>query len=105
MKLAIIIILSLSLQSCMTGLYKNKKALKNPQLAAETIQFNQVDLNKDGTISKDEVLSYNDTKKTKNTPLNLTGPLAIMAGICALIFAICSAGKIKVLIFRLFKKK
>ena len=89
----------------MISLKRSATTTNNPPPTAQTIEFSQVDIDKDGTISKEEVESYNHLENKKKSEPNILKPLMFLGGIVALIVFICGGHKATNFILGAFKKK
>tara|TARA_B100001094_G_scaffold220856_2_gene214917 strand:- start:3492 stop:3809 length:318 start_codon:yes stop_codon:yes gene_type:complete len=105
MRILTVVILSLFLQSCMISLKRSATTTNNPPPTAQTIEFSQVDIDKDGTISKEEVESYNHLENKRKSEPNISTPLMFLGAIIALIVLICGGHKAANFILGVFKNK
>jgi hypothetical protein len=105
MKIAIILMLSLFMQSCMISFKKNSTPAKNPPPSAKIIEFQQVDGDKNGVISEEEVKAYNKLEKAKKSEPDIYTPLMFLVIIAGLIILICAGPRLYIFILRLFKNK
>jgi hypothetical protein len=92
-------------QSCGVSFSRKSSPADNPPPTAKVIEFDRVDLNNDGRITKEEAENYNSLEKAKKSQPNLSGPLAFSAIIVLLIFIICGGPKAYNFILSLFRKK
>ena len=77
----------------------------NPSPVVKTISFEEVDVNNDGNISRQEVEIYNKAEQRHSSDINLAKPLIYSAILLALILLICGHKKIIKFFSSLFPKK
>tara|TARA_Y100000592_G_C5402804_1_gene284016 strand:+ start:492 stop:809 length:318 start_codon:yes stop_codon:yes gene_type:complete len=92
-------------QSCMVSFKRNQQPVKNYPPSAEIIQFEKLDVDKNGNISKEEVEAYNSLEEGKRSGANASEPLLFFSLIVGSIFIICLAPKIYNFILGFFKNK
>ena len=93
------------MQSCIIGFKKNLTPIKNLPPSAEIIEFQQVDGDRDGVISKEEVEAYNRLENSKKSETDIFTPLIYLGIIAGLIILICSIPRLHKFILRFFKNK
>lgn len=97
----ILVSLFLLAQSCS---FKNTSSkAHNPPPSIEQINFGEVDKNKDGSISKEEVEEYNTSEKCEK--INISTPILYLSILSIIILLICGYKKIHTFLRSVFVKK
>ena len=86
----LLILLLLTLGACMSSPLINKKNTSNPVVVQnEDIEFEDIDLNEDGNISRQEVKVFNKSSKTQSAAYETSAPIWVTVGIISLTLVMC----------------
>tara|TARA_Y100000994_G_C15270827_1_gene266980 strand:+ start:29 stop:334 length:306 start_codon:yes stop_codon:yes gene_type:complete len=86
----LLILLLFTFGGCMSGSIINKKNDSNPiVIQKEDIEFEDIDLNEDGDISRQEVKVFNKSNKTQSAAYETSAPIWVTVGIISLTLVMC----------------